>query len=94
MKRLITTLTCAAVLASTTGCAVIERGDAIARAKGKPTLGEILGGVAAGAAVGAAAYYDAKHSRPVYVVPQPVYVVPVRPATCWQSAVTGQWVGC
>ncbi len=70
-----------------TGCGNMtpqERSNAAA------AFGAALGGAASAAAI----YYDAKYSRPVYVAPQPVYVVPVRPATCWQSAVTGQWIGC
>ncbi len=80
MKRILI-CTIVAVATLTTGCANLT-----------PEQNAALGAGLMGAAAVGAAVADAR--RPVYVAPQPVYVVrPVYVAPrCWRSAVTGQLV--
>ena len=87
MKRTITLLAAAAALVSATGCANMTPEQ-------NARVGAAIGAGLMGAAAVADAYANSRRPAPVYVAP--VYVAPARvwQPYCWQSAVTGQWMGC
>ncbi len=74
----------ALLVATLTGCGSTPQ----ERQASAAAFGAVLGG---GAAAAAGAYADARYNHPAVV-----YVAPARhwQPYCWQSAVTGQWMGC